>query len=172
MDTAIVPTPKFSELSLPNKPGVELQRLIELCADVDLTNEDRDRVMMMEFPELINEGRHIGSTAEKIKMYPLLKGIMKESRVLNWAKLGVSRIDAYRRIKESMDAVRYDMEGVEHPDFKERREAAKDMLASVGEKVTTSGDKSSMQIAGNGNKIVVVTSEGAPLSFPGREDGN
>ena len=64
------------------------------------------------------------------------------------------------------------MEGVEHPDFKERREAAKDMLASVGEKVTTSGDKSSMQIAGNGNKIVVVTSEGAPLSFPGREDGN
>ena len=149
----------FSGVNLPTSCPAEYSRLIELLCDIDLTLDEVDVKMMGEFPDL---GWKTGTARSKIKRYPILKRTVVEGRMLNWRELGRSKADVYRVISEAMDAVRVDADGVERADHEVRMKSAVKMAKSMGEPLE-GGDKVSVNVAGEGNKILIMTSEGKPI---------
>jgi hypothetical protein len=140
-----------------------IRRMIELLTDVNLTMNEIDEKMMQEFPQLIKEGWHIGSTREKVKKYPLLARTASEARVLLWRELGRSKIDGFRVISEAMEAQKATPDGVLVEDHDMRMKAADRMLTLMGEQVSPAGAKVNINMPGDSNKIVIMTSDGREL---------
>lgn len=160
--SAMEPTAPVSDLLLPTDPPPVIKRIIELMSDLDLTMADVDRQIVIDFPELREEGWKVGSTRKFLKKYPILKTTIKQSRALLWRDAGMSRLDAYKVIADAKEAVKIAGDGSEAIDHKTRMDASDRFLGLNGEAVKGSG--TSVHIGGDGDhKIMIVTSKGEQI---------
>jgi galactokinase len=124
----------------------ELKKFIELASDPDVELKDIDR----------HFGWEEGESRRKIQAYPLLKSLIKETKIMALKALGVSKADAYRVYKDAMSAE--SVEGM--PEHDVRMKAADRVLALYGERVTgVGGGGVTVAIQNNDNRVMTVNRE-------------
>lgn len=170
MEKSVVPTEfVFPTGSKPKSPI--LTRMIELMVDVNLTMDEVDQKLMAEFPVLLKEGWHIGSTREKVKKYPILARTASEARALLWREVGVCKKDVFQVYADGMKAEKRDMTGSTDKDHEIRMKAADRVATLMGESVNPAGAKTNISVTGADAKILIQTSDGKPVPFPQRPEG-
>lgn len=123
----------------------ELKKFIELASDPDVELREIDR----------HFGWEEGESRRKIQAYPLLKSLIKETKIMALKALGISKADAYKVYKDAMSAE--DIEGM--PSHEVRMKAADRVLALYGERVNGGGSGVTVAIQNNDNRVMTVNRE-------------
>jgi len=135
---------------------VELESLVGFLADYNLSYGDVDVLMGRLYPGKWGEGE----ARRYYRDYPEVKEDVKAARAIVLREAGASKVKCVERYVEAQDAVKYTQTGIEYEDHSVRMAASDRLMKLMGEDVSGSGSKVSMQIGAGDHKIMIVTSGG------------